>query len=215
MHKSKMDLAGQRFSSLVALERAGKDTAQHPMWRCKCDCGTESLVSVYRLLSGHTTSCGCRQRSVRLRHGATTGRVRSPEFRAWVAMKQRCENPNVPHFDTWGGRGIGVCARWADFPTFLADMGPRPSAKHSLDRIDPNGNYEPGNCRWTTKDVQQHNVRPRSNTGHRGVSKPSKGRRYLWRVARRGVVLHGSAKTLDEAIAARDAAQQELYGEAA
>lgn len=87
------------------------------------------------------------------------GQSRTPEFRAWWDMRQRCLNPNVASYANYGGRGIRVCDRWNDFSAFRADMGCRPSPAHSLDRIDNDGNYEPGNCRWATRSEQQRNKR--------------------------------------------------------
>jgi hypothetical protein len=90
------------------------------------------------------------------------GNTRKPEYATWVNMKQRCDNPAIRSYRWYGARGITVCARWRDsFENFLADMGQRPSPKHSIDRIDVNGNYEPNNCRWATKQEQIANMRPR------------------------------------------------------
>lgn len=95
----------------------------------------------------------------RRKHGGKVGRVATPEYSCWMHMRSRCNNPNVPAYKDYGGRGIKVCARWDDFNNFLADMGPRPEGK-SLDRWpDKNGNYEPGNCRWATMKEQQRNRR--------------------------------------------------------
>lgn len=94
---------------------------------------------------------------MRYRHGMT----RTPVYRAWVAMLQRCTNPNLPGYSEYGGRGITVCERWRDFVNFNADMGAKPTPKHSLDRIDNNGNYEPDNCRWSTPKEQINNQRHR------------------------------------------------------
>lgn len=207
------ELSGQRFGRLTAVRDAGSDAANHRLWLCRCDCGQETTVSTNRLRTGNTKSCGCLYRETKTTHGATRGGRPTPEFRAWVHMRRRCSDPKHPQFHDYGGRGISVCDRWQAFDAFLADMGARPSAAHSLDRIDVNGGYEPGNCRWATKDVQQHNRRPKSNTGHLGVCWARKERRYVWRVTRRGVRLEGRTESLDEAIAAHASARAQLYGE--
>lgn len=91
------------------------------------------------------------------RHGHKSGGKASPEYQAWAAMRCRCSNSRDPHWPRYGGRGIRVCERWDSFESFLADLGPRPSPSHSLDRIDSDGNYEPTNCRWATKAEQSRN----------------------------------------------------------
>lgn len=222
MRRKFYDLTGSRFGRLVVLGRGGLHK-NHRLWRCLCDCGQETGVIGVNLKKGSTTSCGCFRREnqsaiqkVRgLKHGHARNGARSPEHQAWVDMRLRCTAPTCRFFEHYGGRGISVCARWDDYAAFLADMGPRPSPKHSIDRIDVNGNYEPSNCRWATRDVQQHNVRARSVTGHSNIGWSDQRQRYVWAVSRAGKKLRGRCRTLDEAIAARDAANLELYGEAA
>jgi hypothetical protein len=103
-------------------------------------------------------------------HGHRRRGYQSPEYYSWAAMRNRCNNPSRPNYPDYGGRGVTVCERWNDFAAFLADMGPRPEG-HSIDRIDNNENYEPGNCRWATPTEQSHNQRPRRR--RRWQRKPS------------------------------------------
>lgn len=123
---------------------------------CKCTCGTITDVTSATLRQGTTKSCGCLQVAMHTSHGMS----RTTEYRTWDSMRQRCNNPNFYQYRHYGGRGIEVCHEWQDsFETFYRDMGPKPGASHSIDRINVNGNYEPGNCRWATKKEQSLNRR--------------------------------------------------------
>lgn len=151
--KLKLDLTDQVFGRLTVIECVG--ARRHGrFWKCLCECGNYKEYTTGALRSGHVQSCGCTTRS------RTHGMFGTPEYAAWAGIKGRCLNQNDPAYKNYGGRGIAMCERWADsFENFYADMGPRPSNKHSIDRINNDGNYEPSNCRWATKKEQSRNTR--------------------------------------------------------
>jgi hypothetical protein len=151
-------LIGKRFGSLTVQARASSNRDGKARFTCLCDCGRASVVYGRCLVTGHTRSCGCARAAATAALFTTHGMKRSVEYRTWGHIKTRCLNARNPAFPRYGGRGIAVCERWASsFPAFYEDMGPRPSPKHSIDRIDPNGNYEPGNCRWALPGQQNSN----------------------------------------------------------
>lgn len=152
----RLDLTGQTYGQLTVISYT-----QNCRWLCRCTCGELTTVAAGHIRSGHTVSCGCRQKSSRLTHGATLGRKRLPEHHSWHSALQRCTNSKCRSWANYGGRGIRVCAAWRDFATFYRDMGPKPGPDYSLDRIDVDGNYEPCNCRWATVMEQAANKRKR------------------------------------------------------
>jgi hypothetical protein len=159
-----IDLTDRQFGRWTVIAR-GPRQGNALTWFCRCECGTEKFVEGASLRRSDTPksskSCGCYRRERITRHGQSIRRKRNASaYGIWSAMKDRCSNPSNSEYAAYGGRGIKVCSRWiASYQAFISDMGPRPSRRHSIDRINNDGNYEPGNCRWATRKQQDDNRR--------------------------------------------------------
>lgn len=152
------DLNGQKFGRLSVAEFDSVSIHGQAIWRCICDCGTERKILANSLTAGKTVSCGCYFRDTANKSNLKHGLGRTKTANIWRGMKQRCNSSTSSHFKYYGGRGITVCERWQDYLNFLADMGECPEG-HSIDRIDPDGDYTPENCRWIPQRLQARTTR--------------------------------------------------------
>jgi hypothetical protein len=167
------DLVGKEYHLLTILEKVGtlpKEKGGHLLVKYQCKCGTVKVSRFYSIKQGKTISCGCFNKSETARrsltHGFTINRKHKfpNEYNSWWEAKDRCQNDKNPAHHYYGGRGIKICERWTGkdgFKNFMDDMGERPSPKnkYSIDRINNDGNYEPGNCKWATATEQVNNKR--------------------------------------------------------
>lgn len=164
------DLTGLQFGKLTVIGFAGLDKGKNSRWLCRCECGGKCTHLAGNLKRGRCPSCGCLKKQKRVGQRCED----HPDFHVFSGMLTRCFNPKDHTYKRYGGRGIRVCDRWREggFWVFLSDMGPRPSPDHSIDRIDNDGHYEPGNCRWATPKEQGRNRRTNRLITHDGLTLP-------------------------------------------
>lgn len=165
MRGKRLELSGRRFGRLTVIEPVeGIKDGGNILWKCKCDCGNEKVVST-KYLGRSVLSCGCYAKETSANRLTKHGKCYTRLYQVHRTMLQRCYNPNAHEYENYGGRGIKVCDEWHDFEHFekwAIENGYDKTAKRgksTLDRIDPNGNYEPSNCRWATMQQQQRNKR--------------------------------------------------------
>lgn len=162
-----IDRTGKTYGYLTVICVADFKRGNKIVWKCSCKCGNIAFVAAGDLWN--TKSCGCyrieelKKNPHFMTHGYTRNRKTSSTYKTWAGMKQRCLNPKSQSYEYYGGRGIKICDKWLEYENFLSDMGERPIDKHVIDRINNNGNYEPGNCRWATNEISLNNTSRNSN----------------------------------------------------
>lgn len=152
---NRKDLSGLIFNNLTVISYSHTEN-KRAYWNCICKCGNKKIAQGKLVSSGNVKSCGCLNHiSSNLKHGKSN----TSEYNSWNSMKSRCNNPNYPKYKSYGARGIKMDERWSSFENFIADMGSKPSPKHTIERINVNGNYAKDNCYWATSKEQSINKR--------------------------------------------------------
>lgn len=203
-----VDRTGQIFSKLIVLEQAGRNSLKKVLWRCRCECGNETVVVSGSLVTGNTTSCGCGFKETVTKHGGSG----KGSYNTWRAMIRRCTVQTDKDYPRYGGKGVWVCPEWLQYEKFVADMG-EPTGDETLDRKDVYGNYTPENCRWAGVKTQNRNTRLRANskTGFIGVSQV--GSRFMAKVTVGKKSFYSKVfSTVEEAATARKELEHKHWG---
>lgn len=201
-----VDRTGQVFGKLTVLEQAGRDKLKKVLWRCRCECGNETVVVSGSLVTGNTTSCGCIIPN--FKHGGWN----KSSYNTWRAMIRRCTIQTDKDYPYYGGKGVSVCPEWMKYENFVADMG-EPVGDETLDRIDVYGDYTKENCRWAGVQTQNRNTRLRVNstTGYTGVSVV--GKKFLAKITKDKKSYYSKlCNTVEEAAAARKELERLHWG---
>ena len=169
----KLDIVGQKFNRLLVLsESLERTNTGKVQFKCKCDCGNIIISIGSKLKSGWTKSCGCLQKetiSGMSISNSTHKQSKTNLYTIWASMKARCYNKKYECYERYGGRGIVVCDEWKNsFENFKRDIGEKPGKDYSIDRIDFDGNYEPSNCKWSTRTEQENNKSTNRIIEHNG-----------------------------------------------
>ena len=167
LHPAAHDLTGKTFHYWTVLRFAGYKKYV-PYYTCECRCGNIADVTARYLRNGMSKSCGCWRVEQGITTNTTHGLSHTAEWRIWHDMIRRCEDPRVKRYPNYGGRGITVCPEWHDFLTFFHDVGPRPSLKYGLERLNNNQGYYKENVVWATNEVQQRNTTRNRMITHNG-----------------------------------------------
>lgn len=226
----KLELTGQIFNRLTVIKEVKPYISpkgnRQSKWLCLCSCGQEKEIRGHDLKNNKTKSCGCLIKEKHIarftKHGDATKDRNSPYnylYRTWIRIKQCCLNPNNQDYEYYGGRGITVYSEWIDnYQAFkdyiLKNLGERTSSKHSIDRIDNNKNYEPGNLRWATHIIQGINQRRRKTNrlGHKGIDWSKANNKWRARITvNKKTINLGYFSNLEEAIKSRKLAEEKYF----
>ena len=219
----KINIAGEVYGRLTVIEEVEQDISisnkKIRKWKCQCECGNKVITRQVSLRSGNTKSCGCLRKEItketKTKHGHSSNRSNSKEYSCWLGIKARCFNPNDTAYHNYGGRGITMYFEWKDdFEAFYKYMGDAPSPNHSIDRINENGNYEPGNVEWGTNQTQaiRRRTRKDNTSGIKGVKWNKKDKKWIAYIGVNHKLIHlGSFNTKKEALVARLEAEEKYH----